>query len=45
MYKLPEVFEEKQKKDKVHNLLSELSRKGIISNAGTKKRPKWQLNK
>lgn len=41
--KLPEVLTEKQKKDKVHNLLSELSRSGKIYNAGTRYDSKWQL--
>ncbi len=41
--KLPEVLSEKQKKDKVHNLLSELARTGKISNAGTKNSSLWQL--
>lgn len=33
---------DKQKKDKVHNLLSELSRKGRIRNVGNKARPQWK---
>lgn len=41
--KLPEVLTEKQKKSKVHNLLSELSRKEIIRNEGSHRRSKWQL--
>lgn len=39
--KLPEVLTSKQKKDKVHNLLSELSRKGVIRNVGTRGGPQW----
>ena len=34
--KLPEVLLPKQKKDKIHNLLSELARKGVIRNTGSK---------
>jgi len=41
--KLPEVLTEKQKKDKVHNLLSELSRKTHIRNVGSRGRPRWQV--
>ncbi len=39
--KLPEVLTSKQKKDKVHNLLSELSKKGVIRNIGTRGRSQW----
>jgi len=39
--KLPEVLTEKQKKDKVHNLLSELSRKMVICNVGTRGGSQW----
>jgi ATP-dependent DNA helicase RecG len=39
--KLPEVLTDKQKKDKVHNLLSELARKVVICNVGTRGRPQW----
>jgi len=41
--KLPEVLTEKQKKGKVHNLLSELSRNKQIHNVGSRGRPKWQV--
>jgi ATP-dependent DNA helicase RecG len=41
--KLPEVLTEKQKKEKVHNLLSELSRKGQLRNSGTRGQPQWVL--
>jgi ATP-dependent DNA helicase RecG len=41
--KLPDVMTEKQKKDKVHNLLSELSRKYVICNVGTRGQSQWQL--
>jgi ATP-dependent DNA helicase RecG len=43
MNKLPEVLSEKQKKSKVHNLLSELSRNGIIRNIGSRGQPQWQM--
>lgn len=41
--KLPEVLTEKQKKDKVHNLLRDLVIKGIICNEGSRRQSKWQL--
>jgi len=41
--KLPEVLTDKQKQYKVHNLLSELSLRGIIFNAGTRAKPQWIL--
>ncbi|MFC1833721.1 hypothetical protein ACFL2Q_03170 [Thermodesulfobacteriota bacterium] len=41
MEKLPEVLTEKQKKAKVHNLMSELSKKGIIRNKGSKSKSQW----
>jgi ATP-dependent DNA helicase RecG len=41
--KLPEVLSEKQKKSKVHNLLSELSRNGVIRNIGSRGQPQWQM--
>jgi hypothetical protein len=39
--KLPEVLAEKQKKSKVHNLLTELSSKGLIRNSGSRGHPQW----
>ena len=39
--KLPEVLSDSQKKTKVHNLLSGLSRKGLIRNTGSKTQPRW----
>jgi ATP-dependent DNA helicase RecG len=40
--KLPEILTEKQKKTKIHNLLSELSRReGKIENLGSRKYPRW----
>ncbi len=41
--KLPEIMSEKQKKDKIHNLMSELSRKTLIINQGNKRVPLWQI--
>ena len=42
--KLPEVLTRSQKKHKVHNLLSELSREGRIRNVGTRARPRWEVD-
>ena len=41
--KLPEVMTEKQKKVKVHNLLSELAQQGEICNMGSRRYPQWQV--
>ncbi|MCK4487491.1 MAG: putative DNA binding domain-containing protein [Desulfobacterales bacterium] len=42
--KLPEILTEKQKKTKIHNLLSELSRReGKIENRGSRKYPSWTI--
>jgi len=41
--KLPEVLNYKQKKNKIHNLLYELSRDGVILNTGSRIRPKWKI--
>jgi len=41
--KLPEWMEEKQKKIKINNLLSELRKKGRIVNEGTDTKPNWVL--
>ena len=44
MDKLPEILTEKQKKDRIHNLLAELSgglRK--VKNLGTRRYSKWAL--
>lgn len=43
--KLPEWMNEQQKKNKVNNLLSELSRKVLIKNVGTYQKSKWVLIK
>lgn len=41
--KLPEVMSETQKKNKIHNLLSELVRRRRIQNSGPKNKPTWVL--
>lgn len=41
--KLPDWMDDKQRKNKINNLISELSRKGIIKNNGTLGKPKWVL--
>jgi ATP-dependent DNA helicase RecG len=41
--KLPEVMSETQKKNKIHNLLSELVRRRRIQNRGPKNKPTWVL--
>lgn len=41
--KLPEWMDNKQKKIKINNLLSELRKKGIIKNSGSDARPRWVL--
>ncbi len=43
--KLPEILDEKQKQNKINNLLSEMSRKDkTIKNIGSDKKPFWVLN-
>jgi len=42
--KLPEIYNEKQKKIKINNLIAELSRKNMIINEGTDNRPVWVSN-
>ncbi|HDH27799.1 MAG TPA: transcriptional regulator [Euryarchaeota archaeon] len=41
--KLPEVLTEKQRKSKIHNMLYELSRNGVIINKGSRIRSKWEI--
>jgi ATP-dependent DNA helicase RecG len=41
--KLPDVLTEKQKKDKIHNMLSELSRGTVIRNIGSRAASQWIL--
>jgi len=41
--KLPEVLTVEQKRHKVHNMLSELSRHGQIVNKGSRSHPRWQV--
>ncbi|GMT42256.1 MAG: hypothetical protein IEMM0002_0667 [bacterium] len=39
--KLPNVLDDKQKKDKVHNILSSMVRDGLIKNVGTRPKPNY----
>jgi ATP-dependent DNA helicase RecG len=42
MDKLPEILTEKQKRDRIHNLIAELSGpSGKVKNIGTRRYPKW----
>jgi len=41
--KLPDIFDDKQKKTKIKNLISELRNNGKITNNGTDAIPKWKL--
>jgi len=43
--KLPDIYDEKQKKVKVNNFISELRRKGKIQNTGSDSKPVWVSNK
>jgi len=43
--KLPEWMDEKQRKNKIGNLLSELRIKQRIKNTGTYTKPKWSLKR
>ncbi|MBE3037337.1 MAG: putative DNA binding domain-containing protein [Chloroflexi bacterium] len=45
MDKLPEVLSEKQKKMKIHNLMTELVRKGRIENRGSRAKSAWHTMK
>ncbi len=44
MNKLPEILTDEQKRSKIHNFLSTLSRQKRIRNTGTRKDPKWIIN-
>ena len=44
-HKLPDWMDDKQKKIKINNLISELRKNGKIKNEGTYKEPKWFLVK
>lgn len=44
MKKLPDVLTDKQKKEKIHNLLAELAHSRKIKNRGSRARPKWEIN-
>ena len=41
--KLPEVLSEEQKKNRIHNMLSDLSRNGQIHNSGSRRYPNWRI--
>lgn len=43
--KLPDIYDEKQKKVKINNLIAELSRNGKITNTGNAHSPVWISNK
>jgi len=44
MGKLSDALEEKQKRNKIHNLLHEMYKKdGTIKNTGSKRKSKWVL--
>ncbi|RDB07028.1 transcriptional regulator [Runella aurantiaca] len=43
--KLPDWMNDRQKKSKIKNLLSELRMKGTINNAGNDAKPKWIITK
>jgi ATP-dependent DNA helicase RecG len=43
MEKLPDVLTSSQKKNRIHNLLGEMSRKKIIRNTGNRAVPQWEL--
>ena len=43
MKKLPEVYSEKQRRGKIHNLITELRMLGKIRNAGSRRCPAWFL--
>ena len=43
--KLPEWMNDKQKKIKINNLISELRKKGRVRNIGSDVKPKWVSNK
>ena len=41
--KLPDILTKHQKETKMNNLLSKMSRLGIVKNAGSRKMSKWVL--
>lgn len=41
MDKLPEIFDQTQKKNKIGNLIAKMRRDGMIRNMGTDRTPKW----
>lgn len=44
MEKLPGIYDNKQKKVKINNLIAELSRRGEIRNVGNAHSPVWVSN-
>lgn len=42
--KLPDIYDSKQRKIKINNLISELSRNGLIINQGSDRHPVWVSN-
>jgi hypothetical protein len=44
MNKLPEVLTNAQKENKIHNLLRKLAGKGILTNSGSRRVPRWTIN-
>ena len=43
--KLPDILDEKQKKNKIKNILSEMGRNDLIENIGSRGQSKWVLKK
>lgn len=41
--KLPDILDSKQKRSKVHNILSPMVRDGLILNVGSRPKPKYEL--
>ena len=41
--KLPEMLDEAQKQNRIHNLLRKLAKEGQIRNEGSRKFPRWVL--
>jgi ATP-dependent DNA helicase RecG len=41
--KLPEMLDEAQKQNRIHNLLRKLAKEGQLRNEGSRKFPRWVL--
>jgi ATP-dependent DNA helicase RecG len=41
--KLPDIYDDRQKKNKIDNLITELRQKGVIKNKGSRSMPEWVL--